>query len=280
MNLKNVLIVSHDAGGANLLAYWCKDWEGKVNFIFKVEGPALKIFNKLGLAYSSLKSFPNSSLVDVVITSTGWQSNLEYDAILWANKNKITVSSYLDHWVNYESRFIRSGLKAMPNEIWVGDQDSLTLAKGVFKLTETKIRYIRNRYLARLKRQISHYPVDKKSILICLEPIRNNVSYEDVYERLIRYFLKERFLNMDIIIRDHPSGSSTGLLILKEKLTASFKFRVSDKELSEDLAQASIVVGYQSSVLVYAIYLHLTAISYYPSDKLEPILPHKAIKYI
>ncbi len=280
MNLKNVLIASHDAGGANLLACWCKDWEKKVNLFYKVEGPALKIFNDLGLAYITLQNFPNPSTIDAVITSTGWQSNLEYNAILWANQYQIPVSSYLDHWVNYESRFIRSDLKVIPNEIWVGDQDSLALALDVFKLMETRIRYIRNRYLVGLKRQVSQYPTDKKSILICLEPIRNDVSYEGVYDRLIRYFLREGFQNMDVVIRDHPSGSNTGLLILKEKLASSFKFKISDKELSEDLAQASIVVGYQSSVLVYAIYLHLTAISYYPSDKLEPILPHKAIKYI
>ena len=92
--------------------------------------------------------------------------------------------------------------------------------------------------------------------------------------------IRDRYKNMDIVIRDHPSAINTGLSLLMKKLLVYFNVQISKNELWQDLAEAKIVMGYQSSVLVYASYLNMPAISYFPTYKLEPILPHKIIKYI
>ncbi len=279
MSLQTVLIVSHDAGGANLLAHWCKKWQTRVKFIYKVAGPAVKIFNSLNLAKTCLEQFPAPASVDAVVTSTGWQSNIEYEAIQWARQHDIQSASYLDHWVNYQDRFIRGGNIIYPDEIWAGDQDALNLAKELFSSKNIKFRFMRNQYFCELKQQVEPQSSKANSILICLEPIRNGISYSAVYPGLVQYLFNSKYQINKVVIRDHPSGTDTGLALLKDLLMPQFDVTISQQALEQDLACASAVVGYQSSVLAYACYLNITAISYYPVDKLEPILPHKDIEY-
>ncbi len=280
MSLQTVLIVSHDAGGANLLAHWCDKWKDRVDFIYKLSGPAVKIFNALSLRLTCVEQYPNPTSVDAVVTSTGWQSDLEYEAVQWAKQHNIRCASYLDHWVNYQERFIRSGITIFPDEIWAGDQDALSLAKALFLSNNIRLRFMRNQYFCELKEQIAMHHTTADSILICLEPIRNGISYSTVYPRLVQYLASSKYKTMKVVIRDHPSGADTGIELLTQLLTPLFNVTISQQVLWRDLSCACAVVGYQSSVLAYACYLELTAISYFPTDKLEPILPHKNIEYI
>ncbi len=279
MNMKTVLIVSHDAGGANLLAHWCDKWKTRVKFIYKVAGPALKIFNALNLVKTAIEQYPNPDSVGAVVTSTGWQSSIEYDAIRWAKQHNIQSASYLDHWVNFQDRFIRDGNTLYPDEIWAGDRDALNIAKAQFSSKNIKFRFMRNQYFCDLKRKITSHDSKADSILICLEPIRNGISYSQVYPRLAQYLSNSKYKTNRVVIRDHPSGCDTGLEVLNNLLTPQFNVIISRQALWQDLACACAVVGYQSSVLAYACYLNITGISYYPVDKLEPILPHKDIEY-
>ncbi len=279
MSLQTVLIVSHDAGGANLLAYWCRKWQSRVNFIYKLAGPALTIFKSLNLAQVCVKKYPNSAAIDAVVTSTGWQTNVEYQAIQWAKQHNIQCASYLDHWVNYQERFIREGRALHPDEIWVGDWDGLNLAKELFNSKLIKFRFMRNQYLCELKQQVITHEAQANSILICLEPIRNGISYSEVYPGLVQYLSNSKYQTEKVVIREHPSGCDTGLKLLKNLLMPQFNVIVSQQALWQDLICTYAVVGYQSTVLAYACYLNLKAISYFPADKLEPILPHKDIEY-
>ncbi len=279
MNLKSILIVSHDAGGANLLAHWCMRWQSRVNFIYKLAGPALNIFKSLNLAQAMIEQYPPPVSVDSVVTSTGWQTSYEYDAIQWASQHNIQSASYLDHWVNYQDRFVRDGISIYPDEIWVGDQDALNLAKQVFRSNNIKVRFIRNQYFCDLKHKVASHCTKSDSILICLEPIRNGITYSDVYPRLVHYLSESKFQTNRVLIRDHPSGCDTGRELLSNLLKPNFDVTISQQPLWQDLTDASAVVGYQSSVLAYACYLNIAAISFLPVDKLEPILPHKDIEY-
>ncbi len=280
MAFKTILIVSHDAGGGNLLAYWCARWQSRANLIYMVSGPALEIFKSINLAKVCIEDYPSPASVDFVVTSTGWQSNFEYDTIKWAKQHHLPCASYLDHWVNYENRFRRGGVSLYPDEIWVGDQDARNLATEVFNFKRMKLRFIRNQYFCELKRQVEFLSTIADSVLICLEPIRNGISYSDVYLHLVQYLANSKYRVMKVVIRDHPSGTDTGLELLKSLLDPKFDVTVSQNTLWQDLSGSCAVVGYQSSVLAYACYLKLTAISYFPIEKTEPKLPHDNIEYI
>lgn len=279
-SLKTILIVSNDAGGANILALWCKQWHKKLNFIFKLSGPAVLIFRNEFPDLVNNEYYPSVRVLQGVLTSTGWQSRAEFDAIAWAKENSIPVASYLDHWVNFKSRFERNKQCIFPDEIWCADKESKEIATREFIHLNIAVRYIRNRYFFKLQRMIKTNMTNDSHVLICLEPIRDGIKFEEVYTNLALFLQNSEYRGFPLLIRDHPSLTDTGLSILISKLKSKFNINVSQNELWHDLSGAVVVVGYQSAVLAYAGYLNIEVISYFPVDKMEPILPHKVIQYI
>ena len=62
----------------------------------------------------------------VVITGTGWSSDLEHQARKLAFSRNIPSVAVLDHWVNYRERFKRNGTSQLPGELWVSDAEAAT----------------------------------------------------------------------------------------------------------------------------------------------------------
>ncbi len=279
MNLSKTLIVSHDAGGAFLLSKWCRDWASKIDFVYCLKGPAIDIFMDVLplLEYSEYSQWDG---IKRVITSTGWQTSFELMAIKEAREKEIYTVSYLDHWANYGSRFLMNNRQYLPDEIWVADKEAKLIAKKEFLNKSITYRYIRNRHLSDLKRNISRCSFKKKYILICLEPIRTSYSIVKAYDILIKYLIKTYSSNFNIILRDHPSKSETRIDYLIKGLIRTFDIKISTDSLENDLARSLCVIGYQSSVLVYSISLSIPTLSFYPNEIMEPILPHNKIEYI
>jgi len=278
MKRQTILIASHDAGGAHVLSHWCRSYESLLDFEYYLAGPAITIFQQQSLAGSIVTEYKTRSF-DGVVTSTGWQTRFEKDVVYWAKQNDIPVASYLDHWVNYADRF---DLGCLPNELWVPDQEAIRVAKNTFTHADVKIRLMKNRYFTSLKHKVKsdHSDLSSDHILICLEPIRNGYGLKDAYDTLSKYLMNHYPKNQKIVVRDHPSGAETQMDYLVDVLSQSFQVMESESTLESDLAHALAVFGYQSSVLAYANYLGMPAISYFPKDFMEPILPHKDIEYI
>ena len=68
--MKNLAVISHDAGGAELLSHWLKNNDKKYNYSLVLKGPAKKVFrdNNIALQNNDLKEVIEKS--KVVITST------------------------------------------------------------------------------------------------------------------------------------------------------------------------------------------------------------------
>ena len=143
--MSNTLIVSHDAGGAFLLSKWCRDWENKCEFVYYLNGPAIDIFKNIIPDICNLENIDWKE-VSRVITSTGWQTTFEVDAVKVAKNKGIYVVSYLDHWANYTSRFLIDGNLHLPNEIWVADNEAKLIAEKEFYNKPIEYRFIRNRH--------------------------------------------------------------------------------------------------------------------------------------
>ena len=124
---KRILIVVNDAGGAEVLSSYVRRTPG--NYIFCLKGPAENIFRK---KLGEITNAPLEALLEKcneLLCGTGWQTNFEYDAICKAKEAGVKSIAFLDHWVNYEERFVRNGLKVLPDELWVGDHYSQEIAK-------------------------------------------------------------------------------------------------------------------------------------------------------
>lgn len=280
-------LVAHDAGGAELLANYAK--QNPQNYRFVLDGPAVTVFRR------TLGDIKLEKLEEVLptckhlICGTSWQSNLEYDAIRFANDFGIKSISFLDHWIHYDERFTRDGVKLLPDEMWVGDEWGYKIAKSNFPLIP--IRLVPNPYFMFIKESLKHGHSSSKKKLNTVLFVSENISefsktrYNDPnyfgYNEFdsINYFLSkiDRIeKNIDCIkIRPHPSDSDGKY---HEYLKYDSRIKISKgSTLLEDLEECQIVVGAQSMAMVVGLMLNKKVISSIPPEGKPCQLPHSEI---
>ena len=290
--LSPVAVVCHDAGAANHIFAWLNAWSNtgllknhEIRLI--LDGPARSIWlaNK---DINSYKLYDNLSMalkgVNVVLTGTGWASNLEYDAIKLAKNIGVYSIAVIDHWVNYRQRFIRNEMECLPNTIWVTDSDALNIARSTFE--EISIKMMPNYYMENLMRQINPISETDNNLLYLLEPIRDdwNKGIPGEFQAL-DYFIKnlKKIVGnekVNIKLRPHPS----------DKLDKYNEWIEENKEISpvidscssliESISNARWVVGAQTYGLVIAINAHRLTWSSLPPWAPKSNLPSIGIKYL
>ena len=253
-------IIANDAGAFNLIMGWVSHHKF-LNFYFCLSGPSKKIFQNNNLFDSIYDIEKIMKTCNVIITGTSYESMLEHNARLKAKKLKIKSIAVIDHWVNYELRFIRNKKKVLPNIIWVFDEFAEKKAKNIFE--NINIERQKNFYINDLAKKINK--LEKKikykntNILYVLEPMRKNPRlkgylYEyEILDFFINKISKINFDNdLDIKLRLHPSEESKKYdkwLHLQHQKNISIS---SAKSLCEDISWADIVIGYDSYALVVA----------------------------
>ena len=278
-NLKNLLInkkiltVSHDIGGANIIKSYLEHHNIKSRFYLK--GPALNIFKKKTRS-SLLNNIKNA---DVVITGTGWKTNIEYDAIKISKKlNKICIT-FLDHWTNYKKRFIRDGLLVYPSIIVVFDHQSELNIKKIFT-RKIKIFRVKNFYFSNFIKKIKYKKVLRKSILYL------SSNYDDALKKnidliLLNKFIKKinkskKFKNFNIDIKPHPTENFIKYLEYKKN---NFQIRkiITNKSLEQVISKYSIAAGTETSSLFLAKLCKLKTINNIYGVPIKRSLPSKYI---
>lgn len=260
-----VCVVSHDAGGAEILASYVA--QNALECRFVLAGPALQVFQ------SRLGAIDVVPLAEAIVASawcllgTGWQSDLEWQALGEAKRLGKRVVSFLDHWVNYSERFERDGVRHLPDEIWVGDEDAQTIAQRHFPSTPVKL--VPNPYFADVAREIArheaHLPAASSgkahALFVCenLSGIgrlrfgdEHHYGYTE-FDALEYFFSRSRELGVEAVrIRPHPSdplGKYDALIAAH----APFAQLGGDRPLLEEIAAADIVAGCESMALIAAL---------------------------
>lgn len=176
-----VAVVCHDAGAANLIFAWLRQWShlgvlGQREFRLVLEGPALLAWHAqaLTLPHMQVHTELNSALAGAkcVLTGTGWASDLEHEARKLANLKKIPCVAVIDHWVNYKQRFERAGELVLPHTIWVADPYAADMANALFK--NVHVIELPNLYLLDMVKAIPSVSSDCHTLLYVLEPIRTD----------------------------------------------------------------------------------------------------------
>ena len=287
--MKNIAVISHDSGGAEVLSSWIQFQ--KLNCLTVVKGPAIDIFEKKGIKNSNYNLLDAIKLSDYVITSTSWQSDLEKEAIIISKKLNKYVISVIDHWVNYEERFILNGILNLPNEIWVTDKHALEIAKSNF--LDIKIKRIENYYLKNIetiiKKKITipkNLKTNFKALFIgenlsehSLKKTNNINSFGYTEEQALRYLL-ENFNNLkyeinELKIRPHPSD-------IKNKYDWSLRYdfvkSISNRnELIDDICNFDFIFGCESMALVIGLIANKKVISCIPIKTKKSSLPFRNI---
>lgn len=264
---KPVCVVSHDAGGAEIVASYVA--QSGLDCRFVLDGPAVRVFQRR-LGDVRIEALASAlPACEWCLLGTGWQSDLEWNALGEARRLGRRTVSFLDHWVNYAERFERGGERRLPDELWVGDEDARALALRTFPGTD--VRLVPNPYFADVAREIARLdglrrdpsPAGARVLFVCenlsgFGRLRFGDERHWGYTEFdaLEYFFN-RIADLDapverVRIRPHPSDPAG-------KYAAVIAARVGlaelggERPLLEEIAAADVVAGCESMALVTAL---------------------------
>jgi hypothetical protein len=292
MNMQGIVaIISHDAGGAEILASYVSQHEIICRFV--LEGPAVHVFRRRLGAVEICSLDDALSVCDEILCGTSWQSDLEWRAIEQAQRAGKRAVAFLDHWMNYPERFLRNEVQHLPDELWVGDVETESLAREHFP--HLPIRLEPNPYFIDIRCQIAELGVRKdpparkgKAVLYVSENIAEHGRVVHGNERYlgytefdaIEYFLQHIDVLGEVIervvIRPHPSDANGKYDYLANEYSGIVQFS-DGKPLLNEVAEADIVVGSQSTAMVVGLLAHKKVISCIPPGGSDCNLPQEQI---
>jgi len=310
-----ILVVAHDAGGANILASLIKKYHNKFDWVICISGPARNIFLQKNIKSSAtvvhlinndIDSILKAQQPDFILTGTSWASELEVRFIKYAKKNKIKSASFLDHWGGYRERF---GYPAkwkvnLPDLIFVGDKWAyrIALENGfpadmLFQVENPYFEEIIEEVNSIKQNKIRRRPGSKIKILYISQPIQEHAIKKyndshywryteiDVLKNLLEVALTLKAkIPVELKVRLHPSErmSKYNSLLqnknyqgIRKSITISSSLTNS---LIKDCMWAGVIIGSGSMVLFIALLAGKKSISYIPDKKRESPLSQKEIR--
>lgn len=230
-----------------------------------MEGPAARLWVKAfgtGVRLSTnLSEVVGRSRM--LLTGTGWQSDLEHDARKLAKSAELRSAAVVDHWTNYRERFIRQGEEVLPDEIWVADEYAKNLAEREF--SDLKILQLPNSYLDNQVQEVREQEVffekhDGCNFLYVLEPILKTWGkHAQAGEfQALNFFIENLNLlqagvNPSILLRPHPSDPVGKY---DQWINSQRNLRIyldESPSLARSIAWSDVVVGCQTYAMVVAL---------------------------
>lgn len=295
----SVAVCAHDAGAASHMAAWLAPHQPQLRLC--LEGPAEALFTaKLGAvhAYNLESCLDGASLL---ISGSGWSSELEHNARILARRRGVPSVAVLDHWVNYRTRFSRGGLEVLPDQLWVADAEALALAQATFP--ELPVLQLPNHWLEELRRTATtareQPPAQPaRRLLYLLEPIRTPwtggpTPQEPGEVQSLRYWLQQlpqlaaqswiapQNQLETLALRPHPSEpiGKYEALIAEARLHWPIRLDPSPS-LAAALAWADAAFGCETQALVAALACGLPSFSTMPPWAPPCRLPQVALQHL
>lgn len=271
-------VVSHDSGGAELLASYVA--RHGISCEFVLGGPALNVFERRIGNISPIKL--ESALVDCdeFLTGTSWESDLELKAVAAARTAGKPTTSFIDHWGHYRERFIRDGVECLPDILWVGDRIAENLARKTFPTTPVQL--VLNPYFEDIREalpEIESSPtsraVDGLRVLYICEPIgahelrvygdESHWGFDEF--DALRYFFENRAALgqplFGLVIRPHPSEASGKYDQIADEFGKITRIG-GKKSLLQEIVDSDVVVGCESMAMVVGLIAGRRVISSIP----------------
>lgn len=263
---KTIGIAANDVGGAQQIYNLMKTLDKP--FVALLNGPAIKVFENGNINYQLLKSESDLLECELVITGSGWMSNLEFNVLRLCQLNLIPCLTILDHWVNYRARFSRD-FDLVPNMLAVTNQLALSFAKKEF--LKTPIFLIPDFELIEYQLQINQ-ALKRDKVLVLLEPNSGLSDYFLIHlDMELEIINKALIINQEkgysgVIVRPHPSTLSLNSKILDlinniESISIS-----SNVSLKDDFKVANVVAGFSSYGLYLSSLSGIETYSYFAKD--------------
>jgi hypothetical protein len=285
--------VCHDAGAANLVFAWLRDWAysgllEQHEFRLVLQGPAQVAWHAqaVDLPNMQLHTELHTALAGAhcVLTGTGWASSLEHDARKLASSLHIPSIAVIDHWVNYQPRFERAGEVVLPNTLWVSDPYAADMANQTFK--GIPVIELPNVYLQVMVNAIPPVQQDCRNLLYVLEPIRHDWGRGLAGEFQALDFFAQHVAQMvgaqpvHISLRPHPSdvpGKYDAWIQAHAHLNVGLDTHPS---LNQAIEHAKWVVGAETFAMVVADAAGRQTYSSLPPWAHRCSLPQTSIKHL
>ena len=279
------LLVSHNAGGAALLASWAAHHMQEYRFECLLSGPAVAIFSqRLSAAFLITRSAVEINKYTLLITGTssaetGWETVL----LAGARTAGVPTISLLDHWTNYTSRFLWQGNYIFPDHLWVSDSYAMAQVEQCQQITPNypKATQITNFYLLDQVEYIrkNKFNASGEQILFVSEP-----SYNSLYtaQQALADFLQYVYNHLNHVVtvrlRLHPREALSEYQILLHDWADKLSIELSaNGKLEDDLCWATWVVGCQTMAMVVAQAAGIKVASCLPACVAKSALPHSEI---
>lgn len=282
---KRVLVIVHDAGGAEIIGAYIKKYLNKLRFLSYVAGPAATIFTRYNIPFSQIvnnrkiivKTIKENINVDCALIGTMWHTKMELIALKEAKLHGLKTIVYLDSWVNYRKRFDypkKDWWKNIPDELWVGDIEAKRLAKKLFPKS-LQIKLVPNQYFSEIKNlYLGSSKSDKHHDILFVSNSSDNpaTAFSLLSQTILGLSEKP-----SILIRFHPSDNRKWFNL---KSYPFLNISISkEKELARDLARTRIAVGQETTALVVSLLCGLPTICI-KKNKIKSILPFKKIHIV
>lgn len=251
-------VVCHDAGAANIIIAgllesgknnWRSFMRGPAEKLWKVAFPDIALYDSL---YSGLEG------VELLLSGTGWQSDIEHEARKLARERGIRSVAVIDHWGNYPERFIRNGETVWPDEFWVTDDYAMKIALKFFPAQN--MFQVPNYYIDKQLRNIAQVKkAEIPELLYVLEPARRKWGRDIEGEfQALDYFiscLPKLKLPLETVVRlrphpSDPSGKYDAWIARHSKMNIQIDRSIS---IEQSIGRASWVAGLESFALVLAL---------------------------
>ena len=287
-----LLVVAHDAGGANILQAWvCKN-AGDYRITLLTKGPASTIFENVE-GCRRVKSFADlSGQIERVITGTSVPGGLELSAVEWAQENNIGSVAFLDHWCRYLDRFKWRDGYLFPDEVWVGDAYAYDLALEL-PIAKERVVQKENPYFESVRSfTTTKFPTPGRPLrlLYCFETLREShvarfgalaSRYDDefdVLQALLRVVAPCADAITHFTFRLHPSEPPLKYENVLRDLGSDFSCSVStNTSLLEDVADHDVIVGVETMALVIGLLMGKRAYSFRSGRAYSRVLPFTEI---
>ncbi len=285
---KKVLVVTHDAGGSEIIAAYVKKHLLEKDFHVYAAGPGARVFRREDIPFKKVpiakkglsRLVQKNKDVEFVLLGTGWMTTIERDALVEAKKNNLKTVVYLESWSGYRERFgypEKSWQKNLPNEMWVGDKHASVIAKNCFP--QTKIKLVPNQYFhSFVKRyrdaRASHM---KDRGILFLSDVAPGL--EQIFETLLAILVKKKN-SLSLYIRFHPADDRTRYdAIIKKYLKQIQVKKSTENDIVRDLLRARVVIGTETVAMAVASLSGIKTISITPPGK-KSQLPFSEIIHV
>ena len=264
INAINIGIAAHDAGGAEQITWLLRNLPQKVHAY--IDGPAKHIFESSGLSVARVDSLSEIMNCDLIISGSGWMSELELSAIKEARLRNVPCLILLDHWVNYLERF---GVDEKCQPLILAVTNSVALEIAQEKFPDVVVWLLPDFQIANYQERIKKIEKTPNCILILLEPVSSLSSSFAISKEIITKLINsaislKRIRGLGkVVIRLHPAQLHAGWLMgILDQFSGEIELSRSTA-LIEDLEISDVVFGLSSYALYIAAMCGVETYSYF-----------------